>query len=73
MRVTIHYYPYALIYGVFTAFAILMLISAPGLADLELGTIQFGLVGLPLIAIAVLAMVSMFAAISLKRARLWRS
>jgi NADH:ubiquinone oxidoreductase subunit 3 (subunit A) len=73
MRVTIHYYPYALIYGVFTAFAILMLISAPRLADLELETIQFGLVGLPLIAIAVLAMVSMFAAMSLKRARLWRS
>jgi len=73
MRVTIHYYPYALIYGVFTSFAILMLISAPGLADLELETIQFGLIGLPLIAIVVLAMVSMVAAISLKRARLWRS
>jgi len=73
LRVTIHYYPYALIYGVFTAFAILMLISAPGLVTLELETIQFGLIGLPLIAILVLSIVSMVAAISLKRARLWRS
>ncbi|MGQ9468327.1 MAG: NADH-quinone oxidoreductase subunit A [Nitrososphaerales archaeon] len=73
MRVTIHYYPYALIYGVFTAFAILMLISAPGLAVLELETIQFGLIGLPFIATIVLAMVLMVAASALKRARLWGS
>ncbi|MCP8307606.1 MAG: NADH-quinone oxidoreductase subunit A [archaeon] len=73
MRVTIHYYPYALIYGVFAAFAILMLISAPGLAVLELETIQFGLIGLPLIATIVLAMVLMVAATALRRARLWRS
>ncbi|MCP8313007.1 MAG: NADH-quinone oxidoreductase subunit A [archaeon] len=73
MRVTIHYYPYALIYGVFTAFAILMLISAPGLADLELKTIQLSLVGLPFIATIVLAIVSMVAATALKRAKLWGS
>lgn len=73
MRVTIHYYPYALIYGVFTAFAILTLISAPGLADLELKTIQFGLIGLPFMVITVLAMVLMVAATALRRARLWRS
>ncbi len=73
MRVTLQYYPYALIYGVFTAFAILMLVSAPGLAELELQTIQFGLIGLPLIAIAVLAVTSMVAAESLRRARIWRS
>ncbi|MGB9658912.1 MAG: NADH-quinone oxidoreductase subunit A [Nitrososphaerales archaeon] len=72
-RVTVHYYPYALIYGVFAAFAILVLVSAPYLADFELRTIQFSLIGLPLIAIIVLAIVLMIAAISLKNARLWRS
>ncbi len=70
IRVTVHYYPYALIYGVFAAFAILMLISAPYLAEFELKTIQFNLIGLPLIAIIVLAIVLMIAAISLKNARL---
>jgi|YelNatPaOPRAMG01_1025707.scaffolds.fasta_scaffold262743_2 NADH-quinone oxidoreductase subunit A len=72
-RVTIHYYPYALIYGVFAAFAILVLVSAPYLAEFELKTNQFGLIGLPLIMIIVLAIVLMIAAISLKNARLWRS
>ncbi|MEM3383377.1 MAG: NADH-quinone oxidoreductase subunit A [Nitrososphaerales archaeon] len=72
-RVTVHYYPYALIYGVFAAFAILMLVSAPYLAEFELKTIQFGLIGLPLIVIIVLSIVLMIAAISLKNVRLWRS
>ncbi|MCP8316771.1 MAG: hypothetical protein H3Z51_07925, partial [archaeon] len=64
---------YALIYGVFTAFAILMLISAPKLAELELKTIQFSLIGLPFIATIVLAMVLMVAATALRRAKLWGS
>jgi len=73
MRFTVHYYPYALIYGIFTAFATLMLITAPGLADLELKTIQFGLIGLPFIATIVLAIVLMDAAMALRGARLRRS
>ncbi|MEM3538379.1 MAG: NADH-quinone oxidoreductase subunit A [Nitrososphaerales archaeon] len=72
-RITVHYYPYALIYGVFTAFAILMLVSAPYLADFELKTIQSSLIERPLIVIIILAIVLMIAAISLKNTRLWRS
>jgi len=71
-RITVHYYPYLLIYGVFTAFAILMLISAPGLADLELNTKQFGMLGLPFIVIAVLSVVTLVASDSLRRLKLWR-
>ncbi|NWG09467.1 MAG: NADH-quinone oxidoreductase subunit A [Nitrososphaerales archaeon] len=73
LRVTVHYYPYALIYGTFTAFAILMLISAPGLANLELETMKFGFIGLPFIMTLVLAMVLIAASLALKRARLWGS
>ncbi len=72
MRFTVQYYPYALIYGIFTAFTTLVLITAPRLADLEVKTLQFGLIGLPLIAIVALAMVLMAAAMALRSARLWR-
>lgn len=72
VRLTVQYYPYALIYGIFTAFTTLVLITAPRLADLEVTTRQFGLIGLPLMAIVALAMVLMAAAIALRSARLWR-
>ncbi|MCP8310363.1 MAG: NADH-quinone oxidoreductase subunit A [Candidatus Methylarchaceae archaeon HK01B] len=73
MRVTVQYYPYALIYGVFTAFAIFMLISAPGLAELELKTKLFGQLGLPFIAISVLTVVAIVASYALRHLKLWRS
>ncbi len=69
IRFSIQYYRYALIYGIFTAFTTLVLITAPKLAELELKTLQFGLVGLPLIAIVALAMVLIVAAIALRSAR----
>jgi NADH-quinone oxidoreductase subunit A len=69
MRVTVHYYPYVLIYGVFAAFAVLMLVSAPGLANL-MKTTGLGLIGLPTI---LLAIVLIIAATSLRHARPWRS
>ncbi|MCP8322584.1 MAG: NADH-quinone oxidoreductase subunit A [Candidatus Methylarchaceae archaeon HK02M2] len=72
MRITIQYYPYVLIYGVFTAFAILMLVSAPGLADLELKTKLFGPIGIPFITIGILTLVALVASDALRRFKLWR-
>lgn len=67
LRITVHYYPYALIYGIYTALAILLLFSAPGIAKLEAGTKSylFGLVGLPFIVIVVTTLTLFSATIAL--------
>lgn len=58
LRVTAHYYPYALIYGTYTALAILLLFSAPGMAKLEVETKGYllGIVGLPFTVLLIIAL-----------------
>jgi NADH-quinone oxidoreductase subunit A len=60
LRFTIHYYPYAVIYAVFGAFAIFMLIVAPEILRLRLA-LEYGFI---VFAIIILALFS--AILSLK-------
>ncbi|MEM1537933.1 MAG: NADH-quinone oxidoreductase subunit A [Candidatus Nezhaarchaeales archaeon] len=67
LRITAHYYPYALIYAIYTALAIILLFSAPGIAKLEAETkgYVFGFVGLPFVALVVTALTLFSATIAL--------
>ena len=66
---SVKYIPYALIYGVFTAFALILLIAGPGLIDFELKTKQAGLVGIPLIVIIISSVASISASMALRQFR----
>ncbi len=56
VRFTIHYYPYAMVYAIFGAFAILLLIVAPWVIRLPFG-LDYGLIILAIVTITLVSAV----------------